>query len=300
MIDPGQPSLFDDMPGNIDPATGKCVPGMTPPAPGQPTPRNGQAVPRATGGDLWAFDWSIGRGVVAVDPDGHKWGPEHTLAALLRELPRGIVLVGESTFDSYDVDLRQQDMDLAASRNITLRTVPARGNTRRRAALGLAEKTSQSKRTDFEDAQAIQWAAINGAHLKTPAIADEAWTELRENAEQRFVRLRRSGKKDQYARELLRRIEPFVLQPYERKIALGPAEGYSLVIVAAVGVAAEFVSSRPDFERLVGIYAHGYPSQFRSDLYHWGWNRQPVKRDRGLTLSVYRREIRWLYHCVKR
>jgi hypothetical protein len=185
-------------------------------------------------------------------------------------------------------------MRLAESRDVTLLTVPARGNTWRRAAAGLPEKTSQSKQTDREDALAIQQAAVSGAHLKKPGIADPEWAALRDQAARRFMHLRRSGQKDTYARDRMRCLPPFSWQPTERRIALGPTENYSTVIVAAVGVAAEFASDRRAFERLTGLYAHGYPSQFRSDLMHWGWGRRPDKRER-IRLTVYRRELRWLF-----
>lgn len=307
-------TLFDDMPGTTDPETGTTDPGALgranpetgkdnpsdPPCqPGHPSPRNGHQEPQVVGADKpYAFDWSVSRGIAAVDPRGFKLGPR-TLADLIRGIPSGATLVGESTFESYDVRQRERVMQLAESRGIKFLTVPARGNTRRRAAAGLPEKTSQSRETDYEDARAIQHAAITGTHLKKPALVEDDWAELREQARTRFIHLRYSGQKDQYASGLLRHLPPYILQPTERRIALGPTERYNLVIVAAIGVAAEFVTSRADFERLTGLYAHGYPSQFRSDLIYWGWARQAKKRQR-ITLSVYRRELRWLFHQVAR
>jgi hypothetical protein len=305
----------EDVPGTADPVTGICNPGIPlgtigpetgmanpsgPPtcAPGHQDPCNGQCSPQVAGGQVYAFDWSIGRGVVAVDPRGFMMRPQ-TLRELITWVPAGSVLVGESTFESYDPSLREGIIRLAASRGVALLTVPARGNTWRRLAAGFPEKTSQSRQTDFEDARAIQQAALNGAHLKVPVAAvDAEWAELRDRAAKRFVYLRCSGQKDAYALDLMRRLPPFTLQPAERRVALGPVGAYNQVIVAAVGVAAEFVSDRPGFERLTGLYAHGYPSQFRSDLMHWGWGKRPEKRER-ISLSVYRRELRWLFHQFK-
>lgn len=301
LFDDGLFTLFDDVPGMRNPETGNINPGAAPPCPsGQGTPRNGQVVPRAAGeGVPYAFDWSTTRGVAAVDPRGFMIG-RRTLEELIRDIPRGATLVGESTFHSYDLRQRERVMELAESRGVILLTVPARGNTARRAAAGLTEKTGQSRQTDFEDARAIQFAAVSGAHLKRPAIVEDAWAELRERARKRFIYLRYSGQKEQYATGLMRRLPPYRLQPIERMVALGKLENgelsnYNPVIVAAVGVAAEFVSGRADFERLAGFYAHGYPSQFRSDLVYWGWARQPKKRLR-INLSAYRRELRWLFH----
>lgn len=293
--------LFDleDALGTSDPETGSTIPSVSPPCPpGHDISRNGHHIPQVAGRDLpYAFDWSTTRGVTCVDPQGFTIRTS-TLAELFRCLPRGVTVVGESTFDSYDVPQRQADISLAESRGLTFLTVPARGNTARRAAAGLSEKTSQSKQVDREDALAIQHAAVNGAHLKVPGIVEAEWAELRGRAGQRLMRLRRSGGKDDYARDRMRHLPPFSWQPTDRRIALGPVENYNTVIVAAVGVAAEFVSERAAFERLIGLYAHGYPSQFRSDLMHWGWGRQPRKRER-IRLTVYRRELRWLFHQLR-
>jgi hypothetical protein len=307
--------LFDDVPGSCDPGTGRTIPemgsrapgpgtidpGITPPCqPGQRPSRNGHEAPQAAGtGKPYAFDWSVARGIAAVNPAGFKLGPR-TLDELIRTLPPGATLVGESTFESYDLRQRQHVIDLAESRGVTLLTVPARGNPKRRAAAGLPEKTGQSRETDYDDARAIQHAAITGAHLKKPALVEDAWAELREQAARRFIYLRYSGQKDDYAVNLRGCLPAYYLEPLDRRIALGPYDGsfstsYNLVILAAVGVATEFVSARADFERLTGLYAHGYPNQFRSDLMYWGWGRQAKKRER-ITLSVYRRELRWLFN----
>ena len=212
-------------------------------------------------------------------------------------------MVGESTFCSYDLAERERVMQLARDRGVELLTVPARGNTKRRAAAGFPEKTGQSRQTDREDALAIRNAALTGAHLKRPAIPEPAWVQRRDDAERAFVQLRRSGRKDAYAYRLTQHLYgkyPFSHQPAGRRIALGSGTppNYNLVLVAAVGIAAKHVSSRGEFERLMGLYAHGYPCQFRSDVYHWGWNRQVRKRE-AISLSVYRRELRWLFHQLK-
>lgn len=296
------PAVNGGTPGNPDPEMGIGNPGNGGAPAGQAEPRNGHISPRQGAGLPYAFDWSITRGVTAVDPDGHTWH-DATLKSLIRCIPAGSVVVGESTFDSYDLDARRHVIEYAESRNVTLLTVPARGNTRRRSAAGFPEKTTQNKKTDEEDARAIQFAAVNGAHLKKPALVDAQWADLRDRARRRFIHLRWSKQKDDYARNRMRDLPPFMLMPLERRIALGKIEDQRLttwnpIIIAAVGVAAEFVSGRADFERLTGLYAHGYPSQFRSDLIYWGWTKQPVKRER-IRLTVYRRELRWLFRQFK-
>lgn len=298
---------FDDVPGKSNPATGQHYPSTPPPAPGQGVPRDGQVTLQVREGNLYAFDWAVGRQVMCVvPPDGVFTIRAKTLAEVIRAVRTDAkrqrtpdpVLVGESTFNSYDVRQRQADIDLARSLGVTLLTVPARGNKRRREAIGLAGDKAQSLATDKEDAQAIRHAALNGMHLKIPVLVEPEWEDLRIAAAGRLRDLRRTQAKEGYARGLIQHLPPYTHQTSDRRIALGPKDGYNEIIVAAVGVATEFVSSRKDFERLMGFYAHGYPSQFRSDLMHWGWNRQPEKR-KHISISVYRRELRWLFHELR-
>jgi hypothetical protein len=105
-----------------------------------------------------------------------------------------------------------------------------------------------------------------------------------------------------------------------RQLALGNGKDYNLVIVAAVGVASIHARTTDEFDRLAGLYAHGYPSQIRADLHHYAWAGgntraklethldgygkriipSPTVRLDGLTWTSYRRELRWLYRQLRR
>lgn len=281
---------------------------------GHRRPHEGQNLPPCFSEmPLVCFDWSLNRGVVAVFDNGEVAEYPNMMKLLDDpDLPRPCRMVGESTFDSFNLDMRRQVIERCHIEGIELLTVPARGNKRRREAAGFSVKESQSLKIDEEDAKAIRYAALHGAHLKRPALPDKDWIAKREAANNRLMELRRGSEwqkkprsrgysrtshKDVYAQNLIAKLPPFVLQPDVRKISLGPAE-YNKIIVAAVGVASEFADNRDECERLMGIYAHGYPSQFRSDLMYWGWGKQKKKQD-NITLSDYRRELRWLYHQVR-
>lgn len=169
---------------------------------------------------------------------------------------------------------------------------------------------------------------------------EKAWDELRQSANHRLMLLRstvvsmepkdtkhRDGTithgfvptfaKDIYAIEKAALCPDFATIPEWLQIALGSKsksgkgavyDHYNPVIMAAVAVAIEFSDSRKTFERLLQCHAHGYPSQLRSDIMFWGWaggstraklNKETRKRD-DLTLTEYRRAIRWLYHQLNK
>lgn len=272
-------------------------------------PRNGHQSPPGFP-DLVCFDWSMNRGVVVVFSDD-SWEQYPDLISLLDDLPRPCRLIGESTFESFDLQRRAETIARYENEpDVELLTIPARGNMRRRDKAGFDKKTSQSVEIDVEDAKAMRQAVIAGMHLKKPALPDPLWVKKRENACDDIMRLRRGrdarkkkkgrgflfdSHKDKYAKDLVSKLPAFGLQPDVRRVALGPA-AYNLTIVAAVGKCAEHAVSRREFDRLAGLYGHAYPSQFRSDLMYHGWTE---KKKEAISLSEYRRELRWLYHQLK-
>ena len=68
---------------------------------------------------------------------------------------------------------------------------------------------------------------------------------------------------------------------------------YAMIPVVAVGVSAQYAKTRKEFTSVAGLYATGYRSQIRDDLFYWNHfnpNRQ------GLT--KYTRSLRWLWHVL--
>src|SRR5690606_33202860 len=91
---------------------------------------------------------------------------------------------------------------------------------------------------------------------------------------------------------------------------------YSGGLVATTATAAKYVSNVREFDRLSGLYEHGYPTQFRSNYHYWGvrfaMNRYAVelygkgknakhltKADRKDVWYDFRYACRWLYHQLK-
>lgn len=260
-------------------------------------------------------DWSIRNGVATVrnDEDEVKFYPD--LAAVIETRPERIIL--ETTFQSFDLSARAATIAACERLGIELLTTPNRLTSRFRKAAGLGEKS------DPTDARAIRIAAQSGVHLKRPRIAEPGEDASRITANGALMYLRSHGditkkprsegynfhsRKDDWARELVEYLPPYSSLTDTQKIALGNGKEYSLVTVAAVGMAAYHARNTREFDRLSGLYAHAYPSQIRADLHHHAWaggntrahlngaKEDGIRKRDDITLSQFRREMRWLYH----
>jgi hypothetical protein len=168
-------------------------------------------------------------------------------------------------------------------------------------------------KTDEIDVQVIRDMALTRPTLlKIPTVRlfDDPLVTRLSAANQELMLLRRTENmvpnksklgfktvtdKDRYADTLIAELPAFDEQPEARQIALGSGE-YAKVLIAAAGKATKYSESRADFEHFTGLFAHGYPSQIRSDVHHWRWR---FARKHEITLSEFRRECRWLYHHLK-
>lgn len=261
------------------------------------------------------FDWSIRNGVYTlVDEAPLPAKVYQSLAHVLDLLVPGDTLVGEATFESFNLPERARLIELAKARGITFLTTPNRltGRFRRRLFPGI-------DKGDEVDVQVIREIARDPSRLKAPAMPDPFWVERRKRANRRLMSLRRAGTltpkartpgrfnftsdKDIIAQEWSVKLPPYLDQTPVRQRALGDGKDYSRVIVAAVGVATTEARTTREFDALAGLYAHAYPTQIRADLHHYAWaggNQRARLNDQGkrddLTLTDYRRELRWLYH----
>lgn len=281
-------------------------------------------------------EWSYHRGVTALfgDTDRHKVYPN--LATMLDDLKSPTRIVLETTFESYDrgsVDAaRETFIRRCAAEGHEIRTWPNRLTGRWRIRMGFDPDPRpkgytkvQSYATDLEDAKCFRAGVKAGVHLSIPHETDNRKEQLRIDANTRLMELRRSGSmvkvnsrdgsdkwkrtsgKDEYAKKLLPGLPVYDGLTYAQKLSFGNGKEYSLVVIAAVAVIAEHANNRDDFDFLSGLYAHAYPSQIRADLMHHQWaggNKRirlnPVTRKRDdLTLTDYRRELRWLYRQLK-
>lgn len=269
-------------------------------------------------------DWSLRRGVMTIrdDSDDYTIYPSLLIMAKSLEEPHRIIL--EATLESFNLEARRDFLDQCSKLGHKVLTVSTRETTRWRYRMGFGEKpSSQTYKTDLEDVKAIR-AEAQISHLKVPGIPDQSWIDRRKQANDELMRLRSQGEmrkrprsegytfvpyKDIWSSNLIKQLPPFGSLTEIQKIALRDTDNknYNKTIVAAAAVASKYARDTREFDRLAGLYVHAYPSQIRADLMFWGWagggKRQklnPATRKRDdLSLSDYRRELRWLYHQLK-
>lgn len=258
--------------------------------------------------DIYYFDWSHGK-VTTLKNDEDEIVNFYSLFDLLNSLTEPSVLIGEATFESFFRDTRRNEfIERCADEGHTILTTPNRTTGRQRDKMGL-------EKNDDNDARAIRALAKSGIHLKKPRVfdANDSFIEVQKAANKELMLLRASkvrvpkkngigylkatkSNKEFFAEQLIEQLPDFDSLDGITKKCLGNQDGYNKVIVAAVGVAAKHVSSRQKFEKLAGLYHHGYPSQIRSDLTYWGYSR----RIRGrISITEYRKALRWLFGQLK-
>jgi hypothetical protein len=259
--------------------------------------------------DKYYFDWSHGK-VTVLKNDEEDHTNYFTLFDLLNTIKEPSILIGEATFESFFRDTRRNEfIERAEREGHTILTTPNRATGRHRVALGYTEKT------DEIDVQVIRSIANSNVHLKVPGVFndEDPFHQIRHEANRKLMLLRASkvqipkkrgdgflkgtkSQKDFYAEEIISRLPDYDTLDEDLQVSLGNKDGYNKVIVAAVGVCADFVSTQRAFDKLSGLYHHGYPSQIRSDLHLWGYSR----RIRGtVPITTYRRALRWLFQAIK-
>jgi hypothetical protein len=68
---------------------------------------------------------------------------------------------------------------------------------------------------------------------------------------------------------------------------------YAMIPIVAVGVVAQYAKTRKQFDSVAGLYATGYRSKIRDDLFYWNHfnpNRQGLRK--------YTFSLRWLWHVL--
>jgi hypothetical protein len=254
------------------------------------------------------FDWSAGKLTVLIgDADKPVYYP--STEALIQSLTEPHRIVCEATFESFNIEQRKRVIELAKAGGHEFLTLPNRQTGRYRRFLGYEDKT------DEIDVAVLRSQSIDKPErLKVPNVReldDERVTDLKA-ANHELMILRRTlnivpnksklgfktvSAKDYYADDIIRLLPEFKTLTPTQQLALGSAGKYSKTLVAAAAKATKFSESRGDFEHYAGLFAHGYPSQIRSDFMHW---RFRFAAKHGVTLSDFRRECRWLYHQLKK
>lgn len=271
-------------------------------------------------------DWSQQRGVIAIrwneiyDPESEDgYLRFNTLRQFFEWVPEGSTIILERTFESYDLEERQLVLKIARERNLDLKCTPTRATWRTRKRLWPEvqsdhwTKISTEGCMDRYDVLAIREIAKT-AHLiageanhRPPAdelkrqdVARYEIMKARNTANKRQVGGKGAGKvtetmKDAKAKEVAASLPnvPDWAKPYLRT-----KTGWRLSVIAAIAIAKENTLSKKEFERLIGMYHHAYPNQFRSDLMFHAWHKY-IRKEPGTTLSEFRKAVRWLYHNIK-
>ena len=69
---------------------------------------------------------------------------------------------------------------------------------------------------------------------------------------------------------------------------------YAMIPIVAVGVAEQYASTRKQFDSVAGLYANGYRSTIRDDLFYWNHFNTHRQGLRKYTFS-----LRWLWHVLR-
>lgn len=276
------------------------------------------------------FDWSIRRGVQYVVDDDMAGTIRPSLDAMLDDFKgRHCIFIGEATFSSFVLEQRAEFVRRMKDDHLFFTTATRlTGKRRRRHGMDTDEAgniiKSDSLAGDLSAALTFRLMAQAGVHLAAPALLNAQQQKRKDaNDELRMLRCtvdhmnkrpRSEGytsvsKKEVFARYMTTKLPPFSSLDDSKQKALGDGKGYNLIAVAAAAVAAKHSDNVKEYDYLTGLYDHAYPSQIRADLMHYVWaggnqrakliDKGPGGRKDGLTLTEFRRSIRWLYPQLK-
>lgn len=241
---------------------------------------------------LVAVDWS-GSGVWATF-DGAEVGTWANMEALLDELERRggtYQVVVEATFESYEVERRELLVARARSDGHEIVGFRPHHTARRREELGLTK-------SDINDACVIWNLAEEGRVWAYPILdPDPGWAAYRESVNHEYMQIRAAGEKGLLVGEAKAIIGPWRSRRDELG-ALGASSGsgYMPSGLAAACFAAKHVSSRENFERILGLHGSGYPGILRSEIHHHSY-RWAARR--GIEWGEFRRALRRVYALLK-
>jgi len=245
--------------------------------------------------DEYFFDWRSGKVNVLKN---HQPKEDQVVFISLDEfldtLTEPSIVVGETTFESYLLETRNRVIQRFVDEGHKLLSSPNRLTGRHRRRLGYSDED----KTDEIDVHVIRDEYYNtNTFMKTPVKVnpDDPFIQIRIDANRELMILRstlvrvplKSGNgykknpekaKDIWAQEIITKLPTYGTLDDETAKALGNGTEYANVIIAAIGVCAKFATTRKEFDRLSGLYHHGYPSQIRSDLHYHGW-WNPRKRE---------------------
>lgn len=247
---------------------------------------------------LVAFDWS--RSAIDYTFDGETVAQVARFEELLALLDRPHRIVCETTVECYQPARRAEFFRSVRAAGHELLVINPRLTAHKR------KRREKLEKTDENDARVIYRMATDGAtHLYRPIETPDAeWVAKREAVNAAHTEARWSGVKDDWSAQAAAILGPYDELPADLRRALGDGKAYSKSVLGAVWTASLHASSRREFERLLGLYAAGYPSHLRSDIHHWGYLMRNgglahFDREGKLAWREYRRALRWAFAQLK-
>jgi hypothetical protein len=267
--------------------------------------------------DTIYFDWGGGKlTTLKNDEDEIRYFP--SCDKLLDSLTEPTYIISEATFESFDVSRRIKVIEKAKRAGHIWKTTPNRLTGRYRRGMGIDDKSDEIDVTVIRSLAKAHPEVLKSPNVRLDTdplviglkqVNDELMVLRRTQAMVESKRSKLGWKivsaKDVYADEIIAFLpDSSTLTDIQHIVLCGtpsnkskPVYHYSRPLIAAVAKATKYAKSRKEFEHYTGLFVHGYPSQIRSDVYHWSWR---FARDRGATLTDFRRECRWLYHQLSK
>lgn len=239
---------------------------------GNPDPLMGERNPE------YACDWGSGNKCVFYDGEHILTDTPKTVADFIRHRSPCILYV-ESPFESYDNQRYNDTLRLANELGTKIFTISPRKTDRLRRDKGL-------DKSDEVDATLIWEIAHSGYHLKIPQPRDIRRVSrlAKANNDRRAFGYTNANPSWAEAKQYLPPFES--LEPWLQDI-LGNngkyAEGFVTPIIQAALQNLDDGGNRDDFDKMLGTYAHGYPSYQRAAIYN---------KANGRVATLVRRDVK--------
>ncbi len=262
--------------------------------------------------EAYFIDWKSGK-LNIVKGSSQKQSIMSNLPQFLEKHGKSpIIIIMESSFESYLLEDKDAFILRCRAEGHIFKLTSSRSTAWKRKANGF----EKDEKSDKLDAFMIRQVAIDGGHLKTPLLSSECdnthINDVRKVGCRILMLLRASedlqlkkrgrgysknppSQKDQWAIELIRRLPEYTSIDTTLQLALGDGETYNDIVLPAVAMASLCSKNQKEFDKICGLYSHGYPSQIRSDLHFHCWRRVQGK----VTWTQFRKSLRWLFHQFK-
>lgn len=226
----------------------------------------------------YSCDWGNGSKCVFYDGTEILTGAPKGVGSFLTAYSPCILYI-ESAFESYDNELYNSTLELAARLGSRIWTISSRKTDRLRREKGL-------EKSDETDAILIWEIAHSGYHLKVPRPRQINRTSrlAKANNDRRAFGYTNANPSWAEAKQYL---PDYSSLDSWLKDVLGDgkkyAEGFVTPVIQAALQVLEEGGNRNNFDRLLGTYAHGFPSYQRAAIFN---------KANGRVASLVRRDIK--------